>query len=135
VDLAVCAGELRALVDELDGLTGCGSAWSMRVLRRNIELALLNPDTLRSPENQPDFLEELAKAAWDGAVQGGSWTAREALTAHERIGREERRLLILGRLDELTHDLCGAAEAWWELTQATAAPVPVAGPNPQEDHS
>ncbi len=122
-------------MDELDGLTGCGSTWSMRVLRRNIELALLNPDTLCSAENQLDFIEELAEAAWDGAVQGGNWTAAEALTAQERIGREGRRRLILGRLDELTHGLCGAAEAWWELTQAAPAAVPGAGPNPQEDHS
>lgn len=133
-ELAACAVELRALVDELAGLTSCGSAWSVRVLRRNLELALLNPHTLRSAENQLDFIEELAEAVWDGAVQDGSSTSAAALTAQERIGQEERRRLLLGRLDELTHGLCGAAEAWWELAQAAPAAGRTAGSNPQEDH-
>src|SRR5579859_602888 len=65
-ELVGCAAELQVLVDELTDLTGCGRAWGMRVLRRNVELALLSPHTLDNADNQLDFIEELAEAVWDG---------------------------------------------------------------------
>src|SRR5215471_6913620 len=61
------ANELQGLLEELAELTGCGAAWGMRVLRRNVELALLSPHTLGTADNQLDFIEELAEALWDGA--------------------------------------------------------------------
>src|SRR5690349_13670626 len=57
-ELAVTAGEIGTLVEELAELTGSGDAWGVRVVRRNTELAQLSPETLESAMNQLDFIEE-----------------------------------------------------------------------------
>jgi len=111
-DLVACARELQELVGELADLTGCGAAWGMRVLRRNIELALLSPRTLDTADNQLDFIEELAEALWDGADAGFRHAVTQDATPADTGRREERRRAVVDRLDEVAHDLCGAAEAW-----------------------
>ncbi|HEY4026819.1 MAG TPA: hypothetical protein VGO86_10360 [Candidatus Dormibacteraeota bacterium] len=111
-DLADRVGELQALVAELVELTECGNAWGMRVLRRNIELAHLSPSTLDSAQNQLDFIEELAEAVWDGADAGFRYAAQPGPTPEETRRREDRRRVVVERLDDITHGLCAAAEGW-----------------------
>lgn len=110
--LVTCARELRGLVDELVELTGCGNAWGVRVLRRNVELALLGPDTLRTADNQLDFIEELAEALWDAADGGFRQTVTPGGPADETACRDERRRAVLARMDEIAQALCASAEAW-----------------------
>src|SRR6266496_2275752 len=88
-------GELRGLVAELADLTDAGGAWGMRVLRRNIELALLSPETLSSAQNQLDFIEELTGAVWDGSDARFRYAALPAATAEETCRRDARRLAIV----------------------------------------
>lgn len=133
-ELLARAGELRTLVDELVDLTGCGDAWGVRVLRRNIELAVVNPDTLGSADNQLDFIEELAEAVWDGADAALRQAVALAATPEETVRREGRRRASLARLDELTHQLCAAAEAWRDVIVATAEAAQAVVRNPQEDY-
>lgn len=130
-ELMACAGEVKDLLDELDELSGCGNAWGLRVLRRNVELALASPVTLVSPENQMDFIEELAEAVWDGADSGFRYAVKPADTRADAPGgtrtREERRRDIVERFDRLAHDLCVRVERWHEL-EAAAADAPLAAP-------
>jgi hypothetical protein len=123
-DLAACAGELRDLVDELAELTGCGGAWGMRALRRNVELAVVSPTTLESPDNQLDFIEELAEALWDAADGAVRQAVLPGASPDETGRREERRRALVERLNEITQRLCADAEAWREGTGY-----------PQDDHS
>src|SRR5262249_38640045 len=111
--LSAWVAELTALVGELSSLAAGPGGWSLRVLRRNLELARLNPETLLSAENQLDFIEELAEAAWDSDCHDRSCTGSEALTAQQHRGREERRRAALDRLGEIALHLCAAAEGWW----------------------
>jgi len=129
------ARELRGLLRELTELTGAGNAWCLRVLRRNLEIALLSPETLDGARNQLDFIEELAEAVWDGADPGFRYAVRPAATAEETGAREERRQAIVGRLDGIANRLCLAAERWQRLrAQALGSGGPAAG-IPQPDHS
>jgi hypothetical protein len=129
-----CARELRGLVDELVELTGCGNAWVVRVLRRNVELALLNPDTLRSADNQLDFIEELAEALWDPNDGGCRQAVRPGATPEETAARDERRRAALARMDGIAQALCADAEAWRHaLVAAAESPAETAG-YPQDAH-
>jgi hypothetical protein len=134
-ELVDCARELRGLVEELTDLTGCGGAWGMRVLRRNVELALLSPHTLDVADNQLDFIEELTEAVWDGGDGGFRQAVAPSAAPEETALREQRRRAVVGRLDDLAHHLCAAAGAWRDLVVATAEAVPDRAANPQEDHS
>jgi len=126
--------ELQALLDELIDLTGCGGAWGMRVLRRNVELALLSPDTLDAADNQLDFIEELAEAVWDGGDGGFRHAVAPSSTPDETARWEDRRRAVVVRLDDLAHHLCAAAEVWRDLLVASAEAAAAGLVNPQEDH-
>lgn len=130
-ELTACAREVRDLLDELAELSGCGNAWGLRVLRRNVELALASPVTLASSENQLDFIEELAEAVWDGADSGFRYAVKKADTPPETPDvtrtREERRRGIVERFDRLAHDFCLRVERWHEL-EAAASDAPPAAP-------
>lgn len=128
------AAELQGLLDELADLTGCGGAWGARVLRRNVELALLSPHTLESADNQLDFIEELTEAVWDGGEAGFRYPLAPDGTRDEAAGRERRRCALVGRLDEVAHQLCAAAEAWRDVVVATAEAARAGHAYPQEDH-
>ena len=134
-ELVGCAAELQGLVDELTDLTGYGRAWGMRVLRRNVNLALLSPHTLDTADNQLDFIEELAEAVWDGGDGGFRHALPPSSSPEETVRREERRRAAVERLDALAHRLCAAGEAWRDLVVATAEASRAGVPNPQEDHS
>jgi hypothetical protein len=133
-ELLDCARELQGLVEELADLTGCGAAWGMRVLRRNVELALLSPNTLDGADNQLDFIEELAEAVWDGGDGGFRHPVAPSPTPEETARRERRRRAAIGRLDHLAHHLCVAAEAWRDQVVATVEAGRAGAGIPQEDH-
>jgi hypothetical protein len=132
-DLHAEASTLRPLLAELAELAGSGPTWNLRVLRRNVEIALLSPETLRSAENQLDFIEELAEAVWDPSDPGLRAGATAAPGAPEA-----RRRAILGHLDRLADRLCREAEEWQRRRAAAAGDgrPETAGPgdNPQSDH-
>jgi len=133
-ELLTCAGELRGLMEELSELTGCGSAWTVRVLRRNVELALLSPESLDSAENQLDFIEELAEAVWDPADVGFRYAVRPAATADGTQRRDQRRRAVVERLDEIANRLCAEAEGWQDRTAAAAEGRSPETRFPQDDH-
>ena len=114
-DLVAAAGRLRPMLTELAALNGCGQAWSLRVLRRNVEIALLSPETLETAENQLDFIEELAEAVWDGSDPGIRLATASGGGAEELAAREARRQAIVAQLDELADGLCREAERWQQL--------------------
>jgi hypothetical protein len=104
------------------------------VLRRNAALALLSPHTLDGADNQLDFIEELAEAVWDGGDGGFRQAVAPGETAEETARREQRRRAVVGRLDDLAHHLCSAAEAWRDAVGATAEAARAGVANPQEEH-
>jgi hypothetical protein len=114
-DLVAAANRLRPLLAELAQLTGAGHAWGLRVLRRNVEIALLNPETLETAENQLDFMEELVGAVWDGDDPGFRLAVPMGPDPETARAREERRQAIVAQLDELADHLCHQAEGWQGL--------------------
>src|SRR5215813_5937350 len=133
-ELVSRARDVRALLDELAELAGCENAWGLRVLRRNVELALASPETLDRPENQIDFIEELAEAVWDGADSGFRYAVTPAATPDATHVREERRQAIVDRFDQLADHLCEQAERW-QVLEAEADGASVAGPrSPHSGH-
>jgi hypothetical protein len=128
------ARELRDLVEELGELTDGASAWTARLLRRNLELALLSPGTLDNADNQLDFIEELAEAVWDAADVGFRFAVRPAPTAEAAHRWEKRRRVVVERLDEITHRLCAEAEAWQDRAAAAVGWQADTAPYPQDDH-
>ena len=133
-ELVSSAYDVRALLEELAELTGCGNAWGLRVLRRNVELALASPETLDRPENQVDFIEELAEAVWDGADSGFRYAVTPAATRDATHAREERRQAIVDRFDQLADHLCRQVEHWQALEPDPAAACLLAPRLPQSRH-
>lgn len=133
-ELVARAGDVRALLDELADLTGCKNAWGLRVLRRNVELALASPETLDRAENQMDFIEELAEAVWDGADSGFRYAVTPAATAAGTHAREQRRQAIVDCFDQLADHLCKQVERWQALETEAAGVSLVAPPHPQPGH-
>jgi hypothetical protein len=111
-DLLAAARELRDLLGALTTLTGSVDAWGMRVLRRNVELALRWPATLERADNQLDFVEELAQALWDPGDSAFRHAARRVPSAVETQAMEAHRRAVLERLDGLAADLCARVEGW-----------------------
>jgi len=133
-ELVAHAHEVRGLLDELAALTGSENAWGLRVLRRNVELAVMSPETLDRPENQMDFIEELAEAIWDGADSSFRYAVKPTATQEGARAPEERREAIVARLDRLADQLCKQVEHWQALVGA-AADAPLDAPGlPQAEH-
>lgn len=128
-ELVAYAVDLRALLRELADVTGCENAWGLRVLRRNVELALASPETLERAENQIDFIEELAEAVWDGADPGFRYAVTPAATPDATRAREQRRQAIVDRFDELADRLCQQVEGWQAL-EPDAAGTSLSAPWP-----
>ena len=133
-ELVSRARDVRALLDELAELTGCGNAWGLRVLRRNVELALASPETLDRPENQIDFIEELAEAIWDGADSGFRHAVTPAASPDATRAREERRRAVVDHLDRLADRLCKQVERWQALEDEAAGALVAAPRPPQSEH-
>ncbi len=133
-ELVACAAEVRSLLIELTELTGCENSWGLRMLRRNVELALVSPETLDAPENQMDFIEELAEAVWDGADSGFRHAVKPAATADGTLAREERRRVIVDRFDQLTGMLCSKVQRWRAREAAVPAAALADDEHPQPGH-
>lgn len=133
-ELLAHAGEVRALLGELAELTGSENAWGLRVVRRNVELALSNPETLDRAENQMDFIEELTEAVWDGTDSGFRYSAKPAVTPEATRVREERREAVVARLDQLTDQLCKRVEDWQAIEATAAGASADQPPLPQSEH-
>ena len=133
-ELVAHAADLCALLRELAEVTGCENAWGLRVLRRNVELALASPETLERPENQMDFIEELAEAVWDGADPGFRYPVAPAATPDGPRAHEERRQAIVDRFDQLADHLCRQVEHWQALEPDPAAACLLAPRLPQSRH-
>src|SRR5215472_12749784 len=129
-ELVAHAVDLRALLRELAEVTGCENAWGLRVLKRNVELALASPETLERAENQIDFIEELAEAVWDGADSGFRYAVTPAATPDATRARELRRQAIVDRFDELADRLCKQVERWQAL-EPDAAGTSLSAPWPR----
>jgi hypothetical protein len=104
--------EIRRLLEELRGLSDRADSWGMRVLWRNVALAIGRPETLADADNQMDFIEELAEALWDGADTGFRHAGRPAATWEQTLDRERRRSAVVHSLDEVAYRLCRQVESW-----------------------
>lgn len=115
---------LGALLDGVADLSRSGMPWTLPwtlvPVRRNVQLALRRPETLASVENQLDFVEELAEAAWQqplpdlGAGCGGraSW---DETSAQQRLAES-----FWERLDAAAERLCERVERWHRRRESVA---------------
>ena len=129
------ADEVRDLVDELAPLTRADHTWGVRTLRRNTEIALRNPRTLESPENQMDFIEELAESVWAGAEPGDPHVVRRGEIPRQVQADVVRLHQLQDRLDQMAVLLCEHVVRWRRQACAAAGEGPrSAGPSPQVRH-
>jgi hypothetical protein len=111
LDLVRHVKELRALLDEVFGLTEARGLWAIRTFSHHVDLALVSPTALISPQNQLDFVDEALDAIWEAAEVGfgGLRTAQ----GWEETGRRQQRLDALrGRLEGIADRLCEELETW-----------------------
>jgi hypothetical protein len=111
LDLVRHVKELRALLDEIFGLTEASGLWAVRTFSHHVDLALISPTALISPQNQLDFLDEALDAIWE-AEELGFGGLRPA-PSREETGRRQQRLDTLrGRLEGIADQLCEHLETW-----------------------
>jgi hypothetical protein len=111
LDLVRHVKELRALLDEIFGLTEASGLWAVRTLSHHVDLALISPTALISPQNQLDFVDEVLDAIWEAAEVG--FGGLRPAPSWEEIGRRQQRLEMLrGRLEGIADALCEQLETW-----------------------
>jgi hypothetical protein len=111
LDLVRHIKELRALLDEIFGLTEARGLWAVRTLSQHVDLALLSPTALISPQNQVDFVDEVLDAVWEAAELG--FGGLLPAPSWEEAGRRQQRLEALrARLEGITDLLSERLEAW-----------------------
>jgi hypothetical protein len=111
MDLVRHVKELRALLDEVFGLTEARGLWAIRTLSHHVDLALVSPTALISPQNQLDFADEVLEAIWD-AMEAGFGGLRPA-QSWEETGRRQQRLDSLRRgFEGIADQLCEQLEGW-----------------------
>jgi hypothetical protein len=103
---------LRELLDGLVPLLSLGLPPRFRELARNVNLALERPDSLESPDNQLDFVEEVVEALWaepfpDLLDEGGP-----SGSLAERTLSQSRLEASWEQLDGLSQHLCTDVESW-----------------------
>lgn len=85
---------------------------SLETLKRNVLLALDRPESLESPENQLDFVEEFAEALWEDPFPdllghpGISWQGAEETLDSARLEASWEQL------ESISEHLCGVVERW-----------------------
>src|ERR1700737_2349729 len=103
---------LGELLDELAPMLQPGLAPGFETLKRNVRLALERPESLESPENQLDFVEEFAEALWGDPFPdllsdaGGSWAGLETVLDRARLEAS------WDQLESISEHLCGDVERW-----------------------
>jgi hypothetical protein len=111
LDLVGHVKELRALLDEIAGLTEAGELWAVRTLSHHVDLALISPTALVSPQNQLDFVDEALDAIWEAAEVG--FGGLRPAPSWEETGRRQQRLDTLrGRLEGIADRLCDQLDTW-----------------------
>jgi hypothetical protein len=111
LDLVGHVKELRALLDEIAGLTEATGLWAVRTLSHHVDLALTSPAALVSPQNQLDFVDEVLHAVWEAAELG--FGGLRPASSWEETGRRQQRLDTLrGRLEGIADELCDQLETW-----------------------
>jgi hypothetical protein len=109
-ELLARVAELRTLLESRGAARGTAGTGAQDGLRRSVALALRQPATLTSAENQLDLVEEVADAVWDGADPGFRYPGKPGPTWELTLAREERRRAVVARLDEIARELCEAVE-------------------------
>jgi hypothetical protein len=103
---------LGELLDDLVPMLQPGLAPGFEILKRNVRLALERPESLESPENQLDFVEEFAEALWGEPFPdllgdaGSSWTGVEKALDRARLEASWEQL------ESISEHLCGDVERW-----------------------
>ena len=111
LDLVRHVKELRALLDEIFGLTEASGLWAIRTLSHHVDLALGSPTALVSTQNQLDFVDEALDAIWEAAEL--SFGGLRPAPSREETGRRQQRLDTLrGRLESIADQLCEHLETW-----------------------
>ena len=110
-DLVRHVKELRALLDEIFGLTEARGLWAVRTLSHHVDLALLSPTTLISSQNQLDFVNEALVAIWE-ATEVSFGGLRPATSWEEAGSRQQRLDALRGRLEGIADQLCEQLETW-----------------------
>jgi hypothetical protein len=87
-------------------------AWRLQPLRRNVDLALREPETLLTPDNQLDFIEELTEALWQEPVDEPDASCRPGSTCEDSVRRSELRRSVWERLDASAERMCERVERW-----------------------
>jgi hypothetical protein len=111
LDLVRHIKELRGLLDEIFGLTEASGLWAVRTLSHHVDLALVSPTALISPQNQVDFVDEALEAIWEAAEL--SFGGLRPTPSREETGLRQQRLDTLrGRLEGIADQLCEHLEVW-----------------------
>jgi len=110
-DLVRHVKELRALLDEIFGLTEARGLWAVRTLSHHVDLALLSPTTLISSQNQLDFVDEALVAIWE-ATEVSFGGLRPAPSWEEASRRQQRLDALRGRFEDIADQLSEQLESW-----------------------
>ena len=103
---------LRELLDGLVPLLRLGLPPGFQELARNVSLALERPDSLESPDNQLDFVEEFAEALWGESFPDLFGEAGLSGNLAERALSQSRLEASWEQLDCLSQHLCTDVESW-----------------------
>jgi len=103
---------LRELLDGLVPLLRLGLPPGFQELARNVSLALERPDSLESPDNQLDFVEEFAETLWGESLPDLFGEAGPSGSPAERALSRSRLEASWEQLDGLSQRLCTDVESW-----------------------
>lgn len=103
---------LRELLDGLVPLFRLGLPPGFQELARNVNLALERPDSVESPDNQLDFVEEFAEALWGEPFPDLFGEAGPSRSLAERALSRSRLEASWDQLDGLSQHLCTNVESW-----------------------
>jgi hypothetical protein len=116
---------LRVLLDGLEPLLDLGLPPALKALRRDVELALDQPESLGTAENQLDFIEELAEAVWGEPAASLTSSLDGASPPGPGHSRRHPMAECWEQLERLSEHLCHDAETWHRRRTANAvAPLP-----------
>lgn len=103
---------LRELLDGLVPLLRLGLPPGFKELARNVNLALERPESLESPENQLDFVEEFAEALWGQPFPDLCDEVGPPGCPAERTLSRRHLEAFWEQLDRLSQHLCTNVESW-----------------------
>ena len=102
---------LGELLEDLDQLQP-GLPPGLETLKRNVLLALDHPESLESPENQLDFVEEFAEALWEDPFPDLLGHAASSWQGAEKVLDPVRLEASWDQLESISEHLCGDVERW-----------------------